>query len=149
MLMLKTLVTKPVLAPLLKSREFCLITVGILGAHLTLVALGLPGWPCPIRSTLGIPCPGCGLSRAANTLLRGNWREALTIHAFAPLFVLAVALVALVGLLPTPSRIKLVGWMEIAERRTGFFFWLLTALVVYWLARILLFPEILYNAIVR
>jgi hypothetical protein len=37
----------------------------------------------------GIPCPGCGLTTAIAELLRGDWRGSLSIHAFAPIFVVA------------------------------------------------------------
>lgn len=39
------------------------------------------GWPCPILYWTGIPCPGCGMTRALTAALRGAWREALEYHA--------------------------------------------------------------------
>ena len=45
---------------------------------------GLAVWSefplCPIAGSLGIPCPGCGLTRASLALLRGDWHEALHFH---------------------------------------------------------------------
>jgi hypothetical protein len=42
---------------------------------------------CPTAALLGIPCPGCGLTRAVLSALRGNWIEALHFHPLV--FVLA------------------------------------------------------------
>lgn len=55
---------------------------------LSLAAFLLLAWllthtTCVFRSTIGIPCPGCGLSRAFILLLRGQWQQALHFH---PLF---------------------------------------------------------------
>ncbi len=55
---------------------------------LVLPAFLLSAWlltqtTCVFRSTIGIPCPGCGLSRAFVYLLQGQWRQALLYH---PLF---------------------------------------------------------------
>ena len=50
---------------------------------------------CPILYFTGVPCPGCGMSRAALALCRGHLREALGYH---PLIFLAPFLVwAIVG----------------------------------------------------
>lgn len=35
---------------------------------------------CPVASSFGIPCPGCGLTRATLALLRGHVHEAATLH---------------------------------------------------------------------
>jgi hypothetical protein len=69
---------------------------------------------CPLASTLGIPCPGCGLTRATLSLLHGDVRTALRFHPLvwllSPLFIAFVgsAVVELVRgprPTPTPSRI--------------------------------------------
>jgi hypothetical protein len=57
-------------------------------------AVGLAAWQhfplCPLASTFGIPCPGCGLTRATLALLRGDVARALQIHPLvwllSPLF---------------------------------------------------------------
>jgi len=40
---------------------------------------------------LGLPCPGCGMTRAFAHLAKGEWRAALSAHPFSP--VLAAELV--------------------------------------------------------
>ncbi|MCP9792196.1 DUF2752 domain-containing protein [Vulcanococcus limneticus Candia 3F8] len=46
---------------------------------------GLPGFACPLRALTGIPCPTCFLTRATAASLRGDFGEALALHAFGPL----------------------------------------------------------------
>jgi hypothetical protein len=58
-------------------------------------ALGIAVWSdfplCPVAGTFGIPCPGCGLTRATLALLRGDVHAALHFHPLvwllSPLFV--------------------------------------------------------------
>ena len=50
---------------------------------------------CPMASVLGIPCPGCGLTRATLALARGDLRQAFALHplvfVLSPLFIVAVS----------------------------------------------------------
>ena len=69
-----------------------------LGGLLTLILLSqLPF--CPMAGVLGIPCPGCGLTRATLALLRGDVRGAFRLHplvfVLTPLFVWSVSAAAL------------------------------------------------------
>jgi|SRR6187431_2176355 len=49
---------------------------------------------CPLASVLGVPCPGCGLTRATLALSHGDLKRALDLHplvlVLAPLFIGAV-----------------------------------------------------------
>lgn len=131
----------PALASLLRRRRLAvLISVAAL-LQTALVKAGLPGWPCPVAHTLGLPCPGCGLTRAAVALLRGDWRTAFALHAYAPVLLLALFLFACAALLPTRPRDALVGTVAAFERRTGVSALLAAGLVVYWLARLVLVPD--------
>ena len=53
-----------------------LLVLLILGALAYASAL-LFGWNCPIKYLTGVPCPGCGLSRALAALLRLDFWTAL------------------------------------------------------------------------
>ena len=54
---------------------------------------------CPFRLLTGLPCPGCGLTRAWVYLAHGWWRESVLVHPFGAVAVLLlVALVVAVVL---------------------------------------------------
>jgi hypothetical protein len=68
-----------------------------LGGFLALILLSqLPF--CPLAGVLGIPCPGCGLTRATLAALHGDLRGALRLHplvfVLTPLFVWTVSVAA-------------------------------------------------------
>jgi len=132
---------EPVLARILKSRATCVAITSAAILQLSLGALGLPAWRSLLHSTFGIPDFGCGLTRAILALLRGDWQTSLMFHAFAPLFVVALTLVALAAILPDKLRAETVAWVETIERRTGLTAILLSGLVLYWLARLLIMGE--------
>ena len=72
--------------------------IHLVGVLVILSAL-LFGWNCPIKYLTGVPCPGCGLSRALAALLRLDFRTALRFHPMV--FVLPpVVLYALFGKKP-------------------------------------------------
>ena len=139
--------SEPVLALLLEKRTTGLIIVGAAIVHTVLVTLGLPSWQCPIRTTLGVPCPGCGLSRATDALLHGDWRTSLTYHAFVPLFLVAFLLIAVVTVLPSAKNRLIVDWIGQMERRTKISAVLLITFMAYWLIRMLFFREAFFNLI--
>ncbi|HUG08314.1 MAG TPA: DUF2752 domain-containing protein [Acidimicrobiia bacterium] len=58
---------------------------------------------CPFALATGMACPGCGMTRAAGQLLRGDFAAAIAYHPLVP----AVALLATVG------------WAWFVLRRTG------------------------------
>lgn len=127
----------PVLASLMQDRWFALLLVGIAALQVGLVALGVGGWRCPIKAMLGVPCPGCGLSAAMVSLLRGDWRAAISSHAFAPVFLLGFILLTVSALLPEPARRRVVDRIAAVERRTGVVTFVLLTFVVYWVFRLL------------
>ncbi len=66
------------------------LCAGSLGLVSFAMSLGFP--LCPMAASLGVPCPGCGLTRATLALLRGDVAAALHFHPLVwlltPLFVL-------------------------------------------------------------
>jgi hypothetical protein len=135
----------PVLSPVLGDRRFGLAITGAALLQLGLASFKLPGWQCPFLQLLGIPCPGCGLTRATVFLFHGDWKQALAFHAFAPVFVIALLLVAVTSILPQRPKERIVAVAEYIEGRTGISGLLLVGLIFYWLARLL----ILQSAFVR
>lgn len=70
-----------------KSERMILQYCGILLALGVLILTG-----CPIRRLFGVPCPGCGLTRAWVCFLKGQWEPAMEYH---PLFLAAPAVLFL------------------------------------------------------
>ena len=130
----------PALASLLGRRRLAVVISVTALLQTALVRAGLPGWPCPFAHMLGLPCPGCGLTRATIALLRGDWRNALALHLYAPVLLLALFLFACAALLPARPRDALVSGVASIERRTGLTAFLLIGLIGYWLARLLFAP---------
>jgi hypothetical protein len=70
-----------------------ILVLGLLALPIaTAVATDLP--LCPLAGIFGIPCPGCGLSRASLAALRGDFSTALQLHPLvfwvAPVYVFLV-----------------------------------------------------------
>ena len=95
---------------------------------------GLPSL-CVFRNQTGIPCAGCGITRAMVCLAHGHVSEAIAYHPLSPLaFALLVGLtlngvIALVRpdqprSLLTPRLVALLGWAAVA------------ALLLVWAARL-------------
>ena len=135
------------LATLLRNRKFGLILTGALGLHIILSLLRLPLWECPFFRVFTIPCPGCGLTRACMLLLRGDLYAALRFHAFAPIFVALIALTILCAFLPNSIADPIIHKAELLERQTGVTIIILGGLILYWLARLLLFPTVFVQLI--
>ena len=88
--------------------------------------------PCYFKATLGIPCPGCGLTRAYISLFKGDLSSAFFYH---PLFFTAPLVAAVVIFRDITGSNRLY--------RSGWFWWGLVALfVAQWAVRMLLyFPD--------
>lgn len=134
--LLQTLRT-PVLAPILAQRVLARTIIGAVALHLIGSAFGVSLWLCPVREVTGIPCPGCGLSRAAILLLRGQWRQSWQMHAYAPLLFLALFLLFLAAFLPQKSARDLVNIVTRIENRTALAAIALAFLPLYWVFRLI------------
>ncbi len=128
---------KPFFAPLLQKRRIALILLCAATLQTVLVFAGLRGWQCPIHSTLGIPCPGCGLSTAMTLLIKGDLQGAIHIHAFAPVFLLAFVLMGIVSILPENLHRKAVLQIAAIEKHTAFAAYILFGIIIYWIFRLL------------
>jgi len=135
-------------SPLLRDRKFAMVVAGTAGAQIALVSLNLPGWDCPIFRVTGIPCPGCGLTRAVILLLKGDVQASLHFHAFAPILVLTALALILTLLLPRSITQPAISRVEMLEQKTGFTVIIIVGLILYWLAR-LLFLQAAFVQLIR
>jgi len=71
------------------------------------------------------------------SLLQGEWRAALSTHAFAPVLLLGFILMAVIAVLPGRLNRGAVRRIAALERRTGIVTFVLLGLVVYWGIRLL------------
>lgn len=126
------------LASVARSRPLAVSLLAAGTAQLVLTAAGLPGWTCPCLTAFGIPCPGCGVTRAVLALLAGDLRGALRIHAFAPVFAGVLALLTAAVVLGPAARARLAAALQFLEERTAIGPLLLGALLVYWATRLTL-----------
>ena len=93
------------------------------------------GWNCPLNDVFGVPCPGCGLSRALAALFELDFRAAFRLHPM--IFVLPpTVLYALLGEKP------LLG-SKIRER---ILLWSVAALdIIIWMVRLVLHDPLIFN----
>jgi hypothetical protein len=129
----------PVLSPILHDRRLSSLISGAALLQVLLVSLRLGGWPCPFFHTLGIPCPGCGMTRATLFLIQGQWKQAFVMHAFAPVLLVALALILFCTISPRAYAERIAQRAEFMERYTGLTTLLIGGLILYWLARLVLF----------
>ncbi len=128
------------ISSILGDRKLAFVLAGATGLQFALVSLKLPAWDCPILHLTGIPCPGCGLTRAIMLLLQGDVLASIRFHAFAPIFLIAIVVVALAALLPKSLIQSVISRTELLERQTRLTALVLTGLILYWVARLLAFP---------
>lgn len=107
-------------------------TVAILGGtHL----MGWSLFPCVFASTTGLPCPGCGMTRATAALLKGQWGPAMNYHPFSPGFLAMGALVTWTALTPKHWSDPVARWMKRVEQRTFLPLLFLVCAFIYGLIR--------------
>ncbi|OYW70538.1 MAG: hypothetical protein B7Z37_30420 [Verrucomicrobia bacterium 12-59-8] len=94
-------------------------------------------WPCVFAEITGLPCPGCGLTRATVALVEGDWRTSWAFHPFAAFFLLVGMLVAAGGFLRSFWVQNLAAKVEVFERHTKLPAIILVALVCFGLLRML------------
>src|ERR1051325_11845467 len=131
---------RPTWATILRDLRLSFSISGAAALQLILGFLHLPGWACPLFQGLGVPCPGCGLTRAAVFLFKGDWKQALMMHAFAPMLLVALGIITASVLIPRYQSEYITTKTELFERYTGLTNILLIGLILYWLARVHFFP---------
>lgn len=132
---LLALLRHPWMAMLLQDSALCRILAAIPLPLLALPLLHLRGWSCPWHELTGIPCPGCGMTRAAVAMLHGHFEQALILHPFAPAAAGAWLLLATGAVLPAPNRRWLAAHLEAWERRLAPTGMVLIAFILFGLGR--------------
>ncbi len=70
----------------------CTVSAWLVGALLWFaMACGFPGWHCAWKVVTGLPCAGCGTTRAVALLWHKHWHEALLLNPGAVLGLLGLA----------------------------------------------------------
>jgi len=97
-----------------KLRRLGLVTMPLL---MLAAALWMGFVTCPLRVTTGVPCPGCGLTRAVMALATGDLAEALHWHPLvfllAPILVFTIGRAMLIGagfLRPDAWKVRMPSW---------------------------------------
>ena len=127
--------TKPWLGAMLEDVRLCRVVVivcAVLGVgHM----LGYSLWPCVFAKTTGLPCPGCGMTRAIAALLHGKWKEALRFHPMSPAFLVLGIMLVVSAVLDKTRRVRLAERVTAFERRTGCPTIILVLTMIYGLLR--------------
>ena len=126
----------PVLGPLMQNRWIIALLATLTFVQVTLTATGITAWQCPVRSTLGVLCPGCGLTRATVFLIQGHWQAAFDLHAFAPIFLGIGIFLAIGSFLPARLQQKAAYQITAFERHSGIVALFGLSFLLYWILRI-------------
>ena len=126
----------PVLGPLMQRRWIIALLSTAVGAMVALTAMGITTWQCPLRSALGMPCPGCGLTRAMVLFIQGHWHASISLHAFAPVVLAIGMLLAAGSTLPQRLQQKMIAHVIVFEKRTGITALLIFSALIYWILRL-------------
>ena len=113
----------------MRTRAWWLLGVVLLGTVALRFGLadGLPVI-CPLRRLTGIPCAGCGMTRAAAALCHGEWVQAAAFNIAA--LPLAALLGVLLGLLVCEAVTERAFIRPAWQRCSSVVTWLLVALML-------------------
>ena len=109
-----------VISGIIKDRTFSLIIIILPFILITANILKIEIWKCPFNLVFKMDCPGCGLTRAAVSLLKLNIVEAHNYHPFILFFLSGWLLVAVCFFLPVRYREKISAVIRYLEYKTGF-----------------------------
>ena len=127
----------PVLGPLVRNRQTIVLLAAVTIVQVALTAAGSITWQCPVKSTLGVACPACGLTRAMVLFAQGHWKAAIDLHAFAPIFFGAGIFLVAGSILPAGLQQKIASQITAFERVTGIVGLLVLSILAYWILRII------------
>ena len=106
-----------VISPILReSFSFWFVTLGPV-VFVAAYKLGLIFWDCPFHHITGLDCPGCGMTRAAYWLAKGDVGIAVSYHPFVLPFAAGWLFFAVSAFLPKAGRARLADRVAEIERR--------------------------------
>lgn len=122
---------------LIRDRKLGLAMAGGGLVYLAFTRVGWDVMPCPSMKVLGLPCPGCGMTRSCLSLLRGDWAESWRLNPFGPVFAIFWAVVGAGVALPQPWRGKFADHLGRLEQRSRWAGWVAGGLAIYSLTRLI------------
>ena len=129
--------SSPVLGPLMRNRRVTILLATVMVVQILLTTSGCIAWQCPVKSTLGVECPACGLTRAMVLFAQWHWKAAIDLHAFAPLFLGAGFFLVVSSILPSRLQQKIADQITAFERLSGIVGLLMLSILAYWILRII------------
>lgn len=87
---------------------------GIFAAALLYMLLALAGVGCPVRAITGIPCAGCGMTRAILSVLRLDFAVALRYHPLVILIPFILILLTVNKGILKSKKVKAALWLSVA-----------------------------------
>jgi hypothetical protein len=127
----------PVLGPLVRNRQITVLLAAVTVVQIALTTAGTIAWQCPVKSTFGVACPACGLTRAMVLFTQGHWKAAIDLHAFAPIFLGGGIFLVVASIMPAAVQQKVASQIAVFESRTGIIGLLSLSILAYWILRIL------------
>ncbi len=90
-----------------KNKETILLLGGILAVYFVLSLFEIP--TCPMKVFLGIPCPGCGVSRALMSVLRLDFAAAFEFNPLWPAVIVTAILLAVFWIKEKTLALEITG----------------------------------------
>lgn len=115
-------------------------------AHVVMILVGwlllanlLTESNCIYRATVGVPCPGCGLTRAMKLALNGEFSSAFTMHPLWPFIPLTILVLMVIFILGKWANFK--HWLSQKQGNTLIVMLAIIVIGVYVIRLILYFPH--------
>ena len=122
------------------ARYFALV---VMVASTVFPVRGLGFDVCMLHASTGLPCPGCGMTRAISAFTQGDFTAALGLNPFVLLAWPTFLVLAVVTLLPEAWCRRFERWVEARDRSVGRVYRLsLYAFVTFGLARLAVFAAL-------
>jgi hypothetical protein len=119
------------------------LALAVMAASFALPVQGLGIPLCWLHSTTGLPCPGCGMTRALTAFSHGDFTAALGLNPFVLLawptfFILAAATLA-----PKRTYQRFEAWVMARDRKVAGFYRLgVFAFIAFGVARLVVFAAL-------